>query len=175
MSSSSVNFVIKSFQDFTLYVNKNTQHGMQIGSGTRDLDKDYIRGDVEYHRLSEELSFCQHFRVDSELEIARQKVFNDSVKSVNETIVNEKLDHFSNNLKCAAKVNLVFCFCFILKNIEDGGFRYFYAHEKNTLLERSKLVCTQDDLVKLKHFLTKTDVIESCSRETMNRKWRFYR
>ena len=36
-------------------------------------------------------------------------------------------------------------------------------------------MCTQDDLVKLKHFLTKTDVIESCSRETMNRKWRFYR
>ena len=70
-------------------------------------------------------------------------------------------------------MNLVFCF--ILKNIEDGGFRYFYAHENITLLERSKLVCTHDDLVKLKHLLTKTDVIESCSRETMNRKWRFYR
>ena len=66
-------------------------------------------------------------------------------------------------------------FDFILKNIEDGGFRYFYAHENNTLLDRSKLVCTHDDLAKLKGFPNKTDVIESCSRERMNTKWRFYK
>ena len=95
------------------------------------------------------------------------------MEALNETIVNEKLDHFFNNLKCAAKVNLAFGF--ILKNIEDGGFRYFYAHENNTLLDRSKLVCTHDDLAKLKDFLNKTDVIESCSRERMNTKWRFYK
>ena len=63
---------------------------------------------------------------------------------------------------------------FILENIEDGRFRYFYAHEYNTLLDRSKLKCTLDDLTKLKDFLIKTDVIESCSRERMNKKWRFY-
>ena len=51
--------------------------------------------------------------------------------------------------------------------------RYFYAHENNTLLDRSKLVCTHDDLAKLKDFLNQTDVIESCSRERMNTKWRF--
>ena len=70
-------------------------------------------------------------------------------------------------------MNLVFGF--ILKNIEDGGLRYFYAHENNTLLDRSKLVCTHDDLAKLKDFLKKTDVIESCSRERMNTKWRLYK
>ena len=85
--------------------------------------------------------------------------------------MSEKLDQFFNKLKCAAKVNLAFAF--ILKNIEDGGFRYFYAHENNTPLERSKLVCTHDDLAKLKDFLNKTDVIDSCSREKMNTKWRF--
>ena len=53
MSRSSVNFVIKCFQDFTLYV--NTQHGMQIGSGTRDMDVEHEVGDVEDHRLGEEL------------------------------------------------------------------------------------------------------------------------
>ena len=66
-------------------------------------------------------------------------------------------------------------FGFILKNIEDGGLRYFYAYENNTLLDRSKLVCTHDDLAKLKDFLNKTDVIESCSRERTNTKWRFYK
>ena len=65
-------------------------------------------------------------------------------------------------------------FGFILKNIEDGGFRYFYSHENNTLLDRSKFVCTHDDLAKLKDFLNKTDVIESRSRERLNIKWRFY-
>ena len=111
--------------------------------------------------------------MDSELERERNKVFNYAVATLNETIVNEKLDHFFNNLKCAAKVNLVFGF--ILKSIEDGRFRYFYAHENNTLLDRSKLVCTHDDLAKLKDFLNKTDVIESCSRERTNTKWRFYK
>ena len=146
---------------------------MQIGSGTRDVDVEHIVGDVEDQRLREELRSCQHFLVDSELERARHKVFNYAVETLKETIVNEKLDHFFNNLKCAAKVNLAFGF--ILKNIEDGGFRYFYAHENNTLLDRSKLVCTHDDLAKLKDFLNKTDVIESCSRERLNTKWRFYK
>ena len=114
---------------------------MQIGSATRDVDVEHIVGDVDDHKLREELRSCQHFLVDCKLERARHKVFNYAVETLNETI-----DPFFNNLKCAAKVNLAFGF--ILKNIEDGGFRYFYAHENNTLLDRSKLVCTHDDLTK---------------------------
>ena len=151
----------------------NTQHGMQIGSGTRDMDVKHIVGDVEDHRLREELRFSQQFLVDFELEGARHKVFNYAVETLEETIVNEKLDHFFNNLKYAAKVNPAFGF--IVQNIEDGCFRYFYAHENNTLLDRSKLVCTRDDLAKLKEFFNKTDVIESCSRERFCTKWRFYK
>ena len=146
---------------------------MQIGSGARDVDVEHIVGDVEDHSLRAKLRSCQHFLVDSELERARHKVFKYAVETLNETIVNAKLDHCFNKLKCAAKVNLAFVF--ILKNIEDGGFRYFYAHENNTVLDRSKLVCTDDDLAKLKDFLSKTDVIESCSRERMNTKRRFYK
>ena len=52
-----------------------------------------------------------------------------------------------------------------LKRYEDGGFRYFFAHENKTLLDRSKLVCTKDDLAKLKDKLNKRDVIESCRRD----------
>ena len=123
--------------------------------------------------MREELRSCQHFLADSEFERTRHKVFNYAVETRNETIVNEKLDHFFNNSKCAGKNNLAFGF--ILKNIEDRGFRYFYSHENNTLLDRSKLVCTHDDLTKLKKFFNKTDVIESCSRERMNTKKRFYK
>ena len=111
---------------YDLPQHRNTQHGMQIGfgSGTRDLDVEHIVGDVEDHRLREELCFCQHFLVDSEVERARHKIFNYAVATLNETIVSEKLDHIFKNLKCAAQVNLAFGF--ISKNIENRGFRYFY-------------------------------------------------
>ena len=146
---------------------------MQIGARTRHVDVEHKVGDVEDHRLREELRSCQHFLVDSELEKTKHKVFDYAVETLNETILNEKLDHFLNNLKCAAKVNLAFGF--VLKFIEDGRFRFFHAHENNTLLDRSKLVCTHDDLAKLTDFLNKTDIIESCSQERMNTKWTFYK
>ena len=148
---------------------RSTQHGMQIGSRTRDVDVEHIVGDVEDHRLREELRSCQHFLVDSQFERARQKVFKYAVETLKETIVDEKLDHFFNNLKCASKVNLAFDF--ILKNIEDGGFRYFYAPGNKTLLDRSKLECSHDGLAKLKDDLNKSDVIESCSTERLSSKW----
>ena len=158
------------YQEFPrLYVlrqHRNTQHGMQIRSGTRDVD-------VEDHRLREELRSCQYFLVDSEFERARHKLFSYAVETLHETVVNEKLDHFFNSLKCAAKVNRVFSVS--LKNIEDRGFRYFYAHENNTLTDRFQLVCTHDHSAKLKDFLNKTDVIQPCSQERMSTKWRFYK
>ena len=144
---------------------RNTEHGVQIRSGTKDVDVEHIVENVEDHSLREKLRSCQHFLVDSELERARHKVFIYAVETLNKTIVNEKLDHFFNILKCAAKVNLASSF--ILKKIEDGGFRYFYAHENNTLQDRSKFVCTHDDLAKMKGFLNKADVVESSSRERM--------
>ena len=92
------------------------------------MNVDHIVGDVEDHMLREELRSCQQFLVDSELERARHKVFTYAIETLNDKIVNEKLDHFFNNLKCAAKVNLAFGF--ILKDIDDGAFRYFKHTKK---------------------------------------------
>ena len=120
------------FQEFpgfyALRQHGNTQHRMQIGPRTWDVDVEHLVVDIEYHSLREELRSCQHFLLDSELERARHKVFNYAVETLNETIVNEKLDHFLNTLKCAAKV--ILAFGSILKNIEDGGFRYFLRTRK---------------------------------------------
>ena len=138
---------------YALLQHRNTQHGMQIGSRTRDVDVEPIVGDVEDHMLKGELRSYQHFLVDSELERARHKVLNYAVETLNKTIVNKKLDHFFNNLNCAAKwIWLLVSFC---ENIENGVLRYFHAHENNTLLDGFKLVCTHDDLTKLKAFLNK--------------------
>ena len=112
---------------YALREHRNTQDGMQIGPGTRDVDVLHIVGDVEDHRLGEELRSYQHFLVDSDFERARHKVINYAVEALNETIVNEKLDQFFNTLKCAAEANLAFGI--ILKNMEDGGFSTF-THTK---------------------------------------------
>ena len=99
---------------YALLQHRKTQHGMQIGSRTRDVDVENIVGVVEDHGFREELQSCQQFLVDSELQRMRHKVFNYTVETLNETIVNEKLGPFSTNLKSAAKVKLAFGF--ILKN-----------------------------------------------------------
>ena len=121
-----------SYQEFPGFYasrqHRNTQHGMQIGSRTRNVNLEHIVGDIEDHNLREELRSCQRFAVDSELERARHKVFNYALETFNETIVNEELDHFFNNLKYAAKVNLAFVF--ILKKKQKTEDSETFTHTK---------------------------------------------
>ena len=72
---------------------------MQIRSRTRFVDVERIVGDVEDHRLTGDLRSCQQFLVALEFERARHNVFNYPAETLNERIVNEKLDQFFNNLK----------------------------------------------------------------------------
>ena len=95
-----------------------------------------------------------------------------AVNNLTAQVIEERMDPVLDKLKCVAKLNLALGF--ILKNIEDGKIRYFYAHENNTLLEQSKFVSSKDDMVRLKEILNKTDVIESCRKERSNTKWRFF-
>ena len=123
--------------------------------------------------LEEESQSCKPFLVDSELEKGRQSVFNFVVNNITALVFEEQLDRVLDKQKCAAK--LVLALGFILKNIEDGKFGYFYAHENNNLLEQSKLVSNKDDMAKSKAIWKKTDVIESCTKERSNAKSRFFK
>ena len=123
--------------------------------------------------LEEDLQSCRHVLVDSEIQKGRHSVFNLVVNNLTARVIDEKLYRVLDNLKCAAKLNVALGF--ILKNIEDGKFRYFYAHESNTLLEQSKFVSNKDDMAKLEEILKKSDVIESCTTERSNTKWRFFK
>ena len=96
-------------------------------------------------------------------------MFNFAVNNLTAQVIEEKLDRVLDKLKCGAKLNLALGF--ILKNIEDGKFRYFFARENNTLLQQSKLVSNKDDMANMKEILKKTDVIESCTNEESNTKW----
>ena len=116
---------------------KNTQHGRQIGFGASNMDVEDIVGDADDQSLREELQSCRYFLVDSEIQKGRHSVFNLAVNNFTAQVIKEKFDPVRDKLKCVAKLNLALGF--ILKNIEDSKFRYFYAHEINTLLEQSKL------------------------------------
>ena len=158
---------------YALRQHKNTQHETKIGFRASNIDVENIVGDVADQTLREELQSCRHFLIDSEKQKRRHSVFNFAVNNLTAQVIEEKLDCVLEKLKCVAKLNLALGF--ILKNIEDGKFRYFYAHENNTLLEQSKLVSNKDDMAKLKEILKKTDVIESCTKERSNTKWRFFK
>ena len=158
---------------YALRQHKNTQHGTQFGFGASNIDVEDIVGDVDDQSLREELHSCKHFLVDSEIQKGRHSVFNFALNNLTAQVIEEKLDRVLDKLKCVVKLNSALGF--ILKNIEDGKFRYFYAHENNTLLEQSKLVSNKDDMAKLKEILKKTDVIESCTKERSNTKWRFFK
>ena len=84
-------------------------------------------------------------------------------------ILEEKLPHFFSNLKPAVKVSLAVEL--ILKSIEDGGYKCFYAQKNPAGL--IPLLFTKDDVTKPEDVLNKTDVIEFFSREWMNTKWWF--
>ena len=157
------------FTDFyALRQHKSQVHGHTIK--TSDDSSPLLEG-IDDDSLKEELRACQHFLVDSQLEKGRQRVFNFALNSFSAEKINSKLDYVFQQLKCAAKINLAFGFVF--KNIEDASCRYFYSHENNTLLEKSKLLSTGDDLEHIKTLLAGTDVIESCARERVNTKWKF--
>ena len=123
--------------------------------------------------LEEELQSCRHFLVDSEIQEGRHSVFNFVVNNLTAHVIEEKLGRVLHKLSCALKLNLALGF--ILRNIEGGKFRYFYAHENNTLLEQSKFLSNKDDMANMNEILKKTDVIESSTKERSTTKWRFFK
>ena len=151
----------------------NTQNGTQIGFGASNLNVEDIVGDVDYQSLREELESCKHFLTDTEMENGRHRVFNFAMSSFDISLLNDKLDYVFKELKRAAEITLAFGF--VLKNIENGMCRYFYAHENNTIMERTKLVCTQADMTNLKKRMQKMDIVDLCTRERSNTKWKFYK
>ena len=88
-------------------------------------------GHVNDQSSREKLESCKHFLTDTEIENGRHRVFNFAMSSFDMSVLNDKLDYVFKQLKYAAKVNLAFGF--VLKNIEDGMYRYFYAHENKTI------------------------------------------
>ena len=158
---------------YALRQHKNTQHGTKIGFGAGDINVEDIVGDVDDQNLREELESCKHFLTDTEMENGRHRVFNFAMSSFDMSLLNDKLHYVFKELKCDAKVNLAFRF--VLKNVEDGSCRYVYAHENNTVMERSKLVCTPADMTNPKDRMQNMNFVDICTQVRSNTKRKFHK
>ena len=133
-----------------------------------DLNKIVEEKGEDGEKVKEVLSACQHFLVDTEMENGRHKVFNFQMSKSDTKIINEKLEEVFNKLDSAAKINIALGF--VLRNVE---YRYYYAHENNTLFEKLPLLCTKADLITIQAKVEKFDIVEKCTQERQNTKWRF--
>ena len=121
----------------------------------------------------EELKKCYYVLVDTEMENRRYIIFIFAMNIFDAHMSSRKLKTAFEKLKCAANLNVAIAF--VLKKVEAGIFRYYFGQETNTLIERSLLVATTNDLVKIKIVLSNTDVIEACTKERANTKWKVYK
>ena len=158
---------------YALCQHKNTQHETQIGFGANKIDVGVLVGDVVDQSLREELESCTHLLTNTEMENGRHRVFNFAMSSFDVSLLKEKLGYVFEELKNSAKVNPTFRFA--LKNFGVGMCRYFYAHENNTIMEKSKLVCTQADMANLKDKMQKMDIVDICTQERASTKWKFHK
>ena len=151
-----------SFQVYSLRHHKQRYHTAEATSSGEKVEMQSLADAGDAESLEEELQSCRPFLVNSEIQKERQNVLNFVVNNLRAQVTVEKMDRFLDKLKCAAKLNLALGF--ILENIKDGKFRFFYAHENNTLLEQPKIVSNKDDTAKLEEILKKNNVTESCKK-----------
>ena len=161
---------------YSLQQHKRRKHGTSTKVGTKSseklkevLESEELEKDNE--QLQQELSACQHFFDDTEMENGRHQVFNFKLSKLDPHEINKKLKEVFEKLNCAAKVNLALGF--ISRNVDTDEYRYFYAHENNTFFEKSHLLCSKGDLVSLQDRIEKMDLVETCAQERENTKWRF--
>ena len=127
--------------------------------------------DNDSESLKEELAACQPLLDNMHAEHGRREVFNFSISDLDTKEINKKLDEVFANLNCAAKINLALGF--LLQNIESNDYRYNYPHENNLLLDRDFLLSNKNDLLNIQNEIEKLDLIERCTQERQNSKWRF--
>ena len=150
---------------YSLQRHKKLVHGTTSKIQIVNVNLDAFLGDYDDQALRQEFTACQHFLVDSEFVRSRQHVLNFASTNVTRKILREKFQQYFECLHCAAKVNLALGF--VLRNVEDGNYRYFYAHEKILLLERSLLIANKEDMAEFQQRPDDLDIVELSTRENL--------
>ena len=159
---------------YSLQQNRRKAHRAkqrQASDTVADLNKIAEEEGEDGEKLKEELSACQYFLVDIEMENGRHKVLSFQMSKFVTKVINERLDEVINRID-SAKINIVPGF--FLRIVETGEYRNYYKHIKNnTLFEKSHLLCTKADLITIQRKLEKFAIVEPCTQEGQNTKWMF--
>ena len=140
---------------------------------SKNVDVTQMLRPIDDESSNGELEMCQCFLEDAEMESGRHRVFNFAMEILDAHTLSQKPDTVFEKLRCTAKLNVAFGF--VLKKVDDRTCRHYYAHENNILMELSKLVATQEELVQIKIVLGNTDVTETCTKERATTKWKIYK
>ena len=62
---------------------------------------------------------------------------------------------------------------FVRRNVEDGKYCYFYAHQNNLILERSQLLAKKEDMLELQSKINNWTIVELSTRERSSTNWKF--
>ena len=115
-------------QEFPSYYSLQEHRRKELGAKqgklsdtVADLNKIVEEEGEDGVKLKEQLSACQYFLVDTEMENGRHKVFNFQRSKLHTKIISEKLEEVFNKLDSAAKINIALGF--VLRNIETGESR----------------------------------------------------
>ena len=99
------------------------------------------------------------------------KVFNFQVSKLDTEIIIKTLEKVFNKHGSAAKINIALGF--VLRIIETCEYRSYYAHGNKNLFDNFHLLCTKADLITIEGKVEKIDIVEHCTQERQNTKWRF--
>ena len=161
-----------SFYSLQLHRKKVHQDNAKVASSSTNRVREIMQKvDNDSESLKEELAACQHLLDNMHAEHGRQEVFKFSLSDLDTKEINRKLDEVFANLNCAAKIKLPLGF--LMQNIETNNYRYYYPHENNLLLDRAFLLSNKNDLLNLQNENERLDLVETCTQERQNSKWRF--
>ena len=122
------------------------------------VNLDAFMGNYDDQALGQELTSCQHFLVDSKVLRGTQYNYKFASTNVIPKLPQEKIQQVLESLHCAAEVNLAQGF--VLRKVEHGSYRYFYAHGCNLLLERSLLIANKEDMTEFQQRLDDLNIVE---------------
>ena len=141
---------------------KKSVHGTTSRIQNVNVNLDAFMGDYDDQALRQELTACEHILVDPDFVRGRQHVFN-FASNVTPKFLREKIQQISESLHCADKVNLALGF--VLRNVEDGSYRCFNAHENSLFLERSLLIANKENMTEFQQRLDDLNTVELNTRE----------
>ena len=126
---------------YSLQQHRRKEHGTKQrkpSDTVADLNKIVEEEGEDGVKLKEELSACQHFLVDTEMENGRHKVFNFQMSKLDTKIINEKLEEVFNKLDSAVKSKLLLDLFSVMSKRENIG---IIMHTKTILCSKNRIYC----------------------------------